>query len=80
MYQAFVRLAESRNSQVVQVNFINAELREEYVKGPTVFWYHFAEDDDWMLFRRGGAWAATQQPSRADVVPEPPEITDDDRW
>ena len=62
------------------LTFASAEEREAYVKGPAVYWYHYVEEDDWFLWQRGGAWNATQEPSRADVVPEPPEITEDDRW
>lgn len=81
MYQVFVKLSESRNSAMAgPVGFVSAAEREAYVKGPNVFWYHYAEEDDWVLWLRGGAWAATQEKGKADVVPEPPEITDDDRW
>jgi hypothetical protein len=81
VYQVFVKLAEPRSSSVAgPLSFPSAEERAEYVKGPAVFWYHYAEEDDWMLWLRGGAWAATQTQGKADIVPEPPEITEDDRW
>jgi hypothetical protein len=81
MYQVFVKLSESRNADMRgPVPFATLEERAAYVRSPAVFWYHFAEDEDWFLWRRGGAWAATHQPGPADAVPEEPEITDDDRW
>lgn len=81
MYQVMYKLNEDRNSAVYgPVSFPTAEAREEFVKGPAVFWHHYAEEDDWMLWRRGGAWNATQEPGPADRVNTPPEITEEDRW
>lgn len=82
MYGVMVKLSESRNSNMAgPVNFATATEREQYVNGPDsiIFWYHFVEEDDWHLWRRGGAWKRTQQPAAADKVPDPPEITPDDR-
>jgi hypothetical protein len=81
MYQVFVKRAESRNTPVEgPFSFPTAEAREDYVSGATIYWYHEAEEDDWMLWRRGGAWAATQAPEPADRESAPPEITPEDRW
>lgn len=80
-YQAFVKVREYRNSDVIgPLDFATAEERLAVVQGPQVYWYHFAEEDDWHLWKRGGAWSATAIPGKADVVPDPPEITEDDRW
>jgi len=81
MYEVMVKLSESRNSNMAgPVRFVSKEERHEYVHGPEsiVYWYFYPEDDGWD-WRRGGAWKRTQQPSSADVVPAPPEITDKDR-
>lgn len=81
MFQVFVKFQESRNTEMKgPYPFATAEERDRAVRGSNVFWYHFAEWDDWFLWHRGGAWAATAVPGKADVVPEEPEITDDDRW
>lgn len=81
MYQVFVKLAEPRSTPMAgPLTFVSAEERKAYVKGPLVYWYHFAEEDDWHTWRRGGAWNATRPPGPADRVNEPPEITEDDRW
>ncbi len=81
MYQCFVRLSEARSSAMAgPLSFPTAEERAAYVKGPRVYWYHYSEDDDWHTWRRGGAWAATAQPGPADIIPDPPEITEEDRW
>lgn len=82
MYQAFVKLAEPRGTAMAgPVTFPTAEEREAYVNGPDsiVYWYHFSEDEDWHLWRRGGAWKRTQEPTVADRKNTPPEITDKDR-
>ena len=77
----FVKRAESRNTAMAgPFSFASAADRAEYVKGPDVYWYHFAEEDDWHYWGRGGAWAATREPGPADRINEPPEITEDDRW
>lgn len=62
--------------------FITAEARREFVMDGDnrVYWYHYAEEDDWMSWKRGGAWAATAVPGPADRENVPPEITDEDRW
>lgn len=81
MYQTFVKLGESRNSDARgPLSFSSAEERDAYVRSEGVYWYHFAEEDDWFSWRRGGAWQATRTPGPADVVPEPPKITEEDRW
>lgn len=81
MWQVFVKFAESRNAAMAgPYSFPGKEARQEFVKGPAVYWYHFAEEEDWHLWRRGGAWEATQEAGPADRVNEPPEITEDDRW
>lgn len=81
MYQTFIKLGESRNSPSQgPLSFPDKESRNAFVRGPEVYWYHFAEEEDWHLWQRGGAWNATQQPGPADHVPEPPEITEEDRW
>ena len=81
MYMCFVKLGESRNSEVAgPLSFPTAEARRDYVSGPAVYWYHEVEEEDWMLWRRGGAWEATKQPGPADRVNNPPEITERDRW
>lgn len=80
-YQVFVKLTEPRSSEARgPISFASAEERLAFVQGPAVYWYHIVEDDDWHLWLRGGAWAATREQGNADVVPEPPEITEDDRW
>lgn len=81
MYQAMIKLSESRNSAMAgPVSFPTTEAREQYVHGPDsiVYWYFYPEDDGWD-WRRGGAWKRTERESAADRVPEPPEITDRDR-
>lgn len=81
MWQVFVKLGQGRSSAMTgPYSFASKELREEFVKGPTIYWYHFAEEDDWHSWRRGGAWSATQEPGPADRINQPPEITEDDRW
>jgi hypothetical protein len=81
MYQAFYKIYESRDSQAFgPIPFATREEREAFCQGRNVFWYHLVEDDDWFSWERGGAWVATQEPGRADIVPEPPEITEEDRW
>ena len=82
MYQVFVKLAEAQSTPMAgPCTFPTKEERDEYVNGPesVIYWYHFSEWDDWHLWRRGGAWQRTEKPSAADVVPEPPEITPQDR-
>ncbi len=81
MYQVFVRLQESRNSPAIgPLSFPSAEARADCVNGPEVYWYHIAEEDNWMLWLRGGAWEATTWDGPADRINEPPEITEEDRW
>ena len=82
MYQCLVLLSESRATTPMTgpLAFGTKEAREAYVNGPAVYWYHMVEDDDWFSWKRGGAWKATEQPGPADTVPEPPEITEEDRW
>lgn len=80
-YQVLFKITESRHSEARgPVDFPTSEAREEFVNGPDVFWYHDVEEDDWMLWRRGGAWNATQEPGPADRINTPPEITEADRW
>jgi hypothetical protein len=81
MYQCFIRTGENRYGAMTgPLSFPSAEERLEFVRNdPRVYWYHFAEEDDWFDWRRGGAWATTHEPGKADVVPEPPEITEEDR-
>jgi hypothetical protein len=81
MYQTFVKFGESRSTKMFgPFSFPNTEERQAYVNGDEVYWYHFSEEDDWNLWKRGGAWNATATPGKADVVPAPPQITEDDRW
>ena len=81
IYQVFVKTAEPRSSPMRgPFSFPTTEARQEYVSGPDIYWYHYAEEDDWHLWRRGGAWQATSSPGPADRQPVPPEITEDDRW
>jgi hypothetical protein len=81
MYQCLVKLQESRSAGVLgPLSFATREEREEYVRGPKVFWYHLVEIDDWHVWHRGGAWKATAVSGPEDRVPEPPEITEEDRW
>lgn len=76
-----VKLGESKMTQMQgPLSFGSREERLAYVKGPTVFWYHFAEEEDWNLWLRGGGWAATAPEAARDVVPPEPEITEEDRW
>jgi hypothetical protein len=80
MYQCLVKLSERRNSEPSGLlSFPTAEARLAYVKGPTVYWYHYAEEDDWHTWLRGGAWSATAEPGPADRINEPPELTQQDR-
>jgi len=80
-YQVFVKRAESRGTMMEgPLGFPDAESRAAYVKGPLVYWYHYAEEDDWVSWSRGGAWAATARPGPADRENTPPEITQEDRW
>jgi hypothetical protein len=81
-YQAFVKRAEPRSTPMEgPFGFASAEERIAFLKtSPEVYWYHLVEDDDWMSWTRGGAWAATARPGPADRENAPPEITDDDRW
>lgn len=80
MYQTFVKFGESRNTEMVgPLGFESTEARKAYVMGETVYWYHYAEEDDWFSWSRGGAWKATAKPNPADRVVTPPEITEDDR-
>jgi hypothetical protein len=81
MYQVFYKVEESRNAPGHgPLSFATKEERKAFTEGRNVFWYHFAEEDDWHQWSRGGAWAATAKPGREDVVPEPPPITEEDRW
>jgi hypothetical protein len=80
MYQLFYKTGESANSAQHATAFRTRAERAEFAKGPEVYWYHLPEDEDWCRWTRGGAWQATARPGPADVVPEPPEITEDDRW
>lgn len=80
MYQLLVLLAESRNSPQHMRSFPDAKGREDYAKSAAVYWYHYVEWEDWHQWARGGAWEATQELGKADVVPDPPEITEEDRW
>jgi hypothetical protein len=81
MYGVLYKLGESRNSAAHgPLSFPSTEERKAFVKGPTVYWYHLVEEEDWHLWLRGGAWAATAVPGPADAVPDLPEITEDDRW
>lgn len=76
-----MKTAEPRSAPAYgPLSFPTAEARQAYVSGPGIYWYHFAEEDDWHLWRRGGAWRATAEAGPADHVPEPPEITEEDRW
>jgi hypothetical protein len=81
MYQVMYKIHEWRNSDTFgPLSFPTAEEREDFCNGRNVFWWHLVEDDDWHSWKRGGAWKATQEPGPADTVPEPPEITEADRW
>ena len=81
MYQVMVRLAESQSAPMAgPLSFPNPEARRAYVEGPSVYWYHLVESDDWTTWHRGGAWEATAMPGPEDRVPNPPEITEEDRW
>jgi hypothetical protein len=82
MYGVLVKLGESRASPAAgPLHFATKEERNEYVNGPNsiVYWFHEVEEDDWHLWRRGGAWKRTQEPTAADRENTPPEITDKDR-
>lgn len=37
------------------------EEREQFVKRPDVFWYHFPEEDEDWRWHRGGAWKPSHQ-------------------
>ncbi len=81
MYQVLIKQSEDRNSASAgPLSFVTREERDNYVHGPDslVFWYFYPESDDWD-WRRGGAWKRTARSSPADVIPEPPEITEKDR-
>lgn len=81
MYQILYKTGESRNSAVIgPVGFPSAEERDKFARSAVVYWYHYSEWDDWHQWRRGGGWEATWQPGPADIVPEPPEIKEEDRW
>lgn len=81
MYQVVVLLTESRNgARTGPYSFATPQEREDFVRGPQVYWYHFAEEDDWHSWRRGGAWNATAVPGPAERVNIPPEVTEEDRW
>jgi hypothetical protein len=81
-YQVFVKRAESRSTVMEgPFDFATEPERKAFVAHfPGVYWYHYAEEDDWHSWSRGGAWAATAKPGPADREHKPPEITDDDRW
>lgn len=81
MYQMLVKVRESRNSDAIgPLSYPTSEDRDKAARGPDVYWYHYVEEDDWFLWKRGGAWTATHQPGPAERVNEPPEVTEDDRW
>lgn len=82
MYQVFIKRAEPRGTAMEgPFSFGTAEERRAFVTHSSeVYWYHFAEEDDWNLWKRGGAWAATARPGPADRENIPPEITEGDRW
>lgn len=92
MYQCLIKRSEGHPSRAGFItrmgetgvegplSFASAEERELFVTGPSVYWYHLVEDDDWHSWKRGGAWEATAVPGPADRINEPPEITEDDRW
>jgi hypothetical protein len=82
-YQVLVKWRESRDAPMSgPYDFPTAEERKAFVTGGDngVYWYHYAEEDDWHAWSRGGAWAATAGPGPADRENTPPEITDADRW
>jgi hypothetical protein len=82
MYQVFIKRRESRNTPMEgPFGFGSTEERKAFVMHPEVgvFWYHYAEEDDWHTWSRGGAWKATAPELPADREVIPPEITEDDR-
>lgn len=81
MWQACVKALPKTNGHLL-LTFSSQEEREEFVKGPQVFWYVFAEDDALFAdgWRKGGAWTHVEPTPEPDEPGFVPEVDYGERW